>query len=36
MPKATKRYRIFILDYAITSNHIHLLLVDEGSAGLTP
>jgi putative transposase len=32
MSEAIERYKIYVLNYAITSNHIHLLLLDEEPA----
>lgn len=32
MSEAIERYKIYVLNYAITSNHIHLLLLDEETA----
>jgi len=34
--EAKKRYRLIILDYTVTSNHIHLLLVDDGDRNTIP
>ena len=30
--EAKKRYGLAVLDFVVTSNHIHLIVVDDGSA----
>jgi len=34
--EAKKRYGLVILDYTVTSNHIHLLVVDDGDRDTIP
>ena len=34
--EAKKRYGLVILDYAVTSNHIHLLVVDDKDRDVIP
>jgi len=34
--KAKKRYGLTILDYTVTSNHIHMLLYDDGGRDVIP
>ena len=34
--KAKKRYRLVVLNYMLTSNHIHLLVVDDGHREVIP
>jgi len=34
--EAKKRYGLVILDYAVTSNHIHLLVADDNNRGVIP
>lgn len=34
--EAKKRYGLIILNYAVTSNHIHLLVVDDSDRGVIP
>ncbi len=34
--EAKKRYGLVILDYMVTSNHVHLLVVDGGSREVIP
>jgi putative transposase len=36
MPQERKRYGLTVLDYMVTSNHIHLLVVDDGDRDLIP
>ncbi len=34
--EARKRYRLMVLNYIVTSNHIHLLVVDDGNREVIP
>ena len=34
--KQGKRYNLTILDYTVTSNHIHLLVIDDGKRDVIP
>ena len=34
--QARKRYELRILDYMVTSNHVHLLVIDEGDRDVIP
>ena len=34
--EAEKRYGLHVLDYILTSNHIHLLVIDEGGRDVIP
>jgi putative transposase len=34
--EAKKRYGLHVLDYILTSNHIHLLVIDEGGRDVIP
>jgi len=33
---AKRRYGLHVLDYIITSNHIHMLVIDEGGRNVIP